>query len=207
MFIGAATLLLATVQVAAGPSGQIPAQNVGASSPTNMMLGDDGAALQSGKIVTPSDTAANKAALARRAQFTNAMEDYRRYIHDFPDGSSAKAFQAIVDARQAALAELVAHPTKGLRRPEYIVSFDVLSKVDFRELRQIAPTGDSVRLAWDLAEDGQVENCRIVVSSGLDKMDWITCVLITKYLKVSPARDKHGLPTRSMDLRTIHWPH
>lgn len=174
MFIGAATLLLATAQAEADRSAQIPATNAGPSLPTST-LDHDGATPPSGKAVAPSDTAANEAALARRAQSTNAMEDYRRYIHDFPDGSSAKAFKAIVDARQAALAELAAHRTKGLRRAEYIVSFDALSRIDLRELRQIAPTGNSVRLAWDLAEDGQgrkLQNCHLLRlgQAGLDHL-------------------------------------
>jgi len=62
-----------------------------------------------------------------------------------------------------------------------------------------------VRITWQINEQGRVENCSVVNSSGSPDLDDAACRLITRRGRYSPAKDENGNPTRSTDARTIRW--
>lgn len=156
---------------------------------------------------TAADAGPDEANSGRRAATTNALSDYKAYLQSFPAGRDAKRFEAIIAAREAKLASLNAHPTKRARRAAYSVSLaQALSGVDLARIHEIAPAGGAVRAEWFIAEDGQIEDCHVVQSSGSVLLDQATCQIITKYVIGIPARNAQGLPTRANDLRTINWP-
>lgn len=56
-----------------------------------------------------------------------------------------------------------------------------------------------------IANDGRVERCGIVKSSGSDSLDAQTCSLLSKDGQFKPARDAEGKPIRSVFLQTLTW--
>ena len=62
-----------------------------------------------------------------------------------------------------------------------------------------------VRITWQINEQGRVENCSVVNSSGSPDLDDAACRLITRRGRYTPAKDESGNPMRSTDARTIRW--
>lgn len=58
---------------------------------------------------------------------------------------------------------------------------------------------------WEVSEDGYVEDCRIVQSSGSLALDEASCRLVTARMRYDPARDGAGTPVRSTDGQHFHW--
>lgn len=145
-------------------------------------------------------------ALADRATRTNRLDDYRLYLQRFPNGSFAPEIRTIVTAREAVIRELAAHPTKGSVRAVRLVPLETI----FFSAEALAAAkpypGAVVKAAWYIAEDGQIEDCHILASTGPAAVDDLTCGLIMKHERASPARGDDGLPFRVIDITTIHWP-
>lgn len=71
----------------------------------------------------------------------------------------------------------------------------LINKIPDREYRRISsgrlPYG-SAKIAFRVNQDGRMENCRIVRSSGDSYVDSVVCEAATRYLRFSPARDPDG---------------
>jgi len=63
----------------------------------------------------------------------------------------------------------------------------------------------TVGIAWDINEQGRVENCHVTSSSGNTDLDEAACSLITRRGRYSPALDQAGKPIRSSDKRRVVW--
>lgn len=63
----------------------------------------------------------------------------------------------------------------------------------------------SVKIAWQINEQGKVENCHVTASSGNSELDDAACRLVTRRGKYSPAKDQNGNPIRSTDSRRVRW--
>jgi periplasmic protein TonB len=63
----------------------------------------------------------------------------------------------------------------------------------------------SVQIAWQINEQGKVENCHTVESSGSPDLDDTACRLITRRAKYSPALDQTGKPIRSSANINFRW--
>lgn len=61
------------------------------------------------------------------------------------------------------------------------------------------------KLAWQINEQGKVENCQVVSSSGSPDLDETACRLLTRRGKYTPAKDQNGRPMRSTASRSIRW--
>ncbi|PXA83677.1 energy transducer TonB, partial [Nostoc sp. 3335mG] len=59
--------------------------------------------------------------------------------------------------------------------------------------------------AWDIDATGRVQNCRITSSSGFADLDQLTCTLITRRARYSPAKDAAGNAIPSQSARSIRW--
>jgi len=60
-------------------------------------------------------------------------------------------------------------------------------------------------IAWDINEQGRVENCRVTASSGNSDLDEASCSLITRRGRYTPALDQAGQPIRTSDKRRVTW--
>lgn len=60
-------------------------------------------------------------------------------------------------------------------------------------------------VAWDINEQGRVENCRVTSSSGTPELDEAACRALTRRGRYSPALDQSGNPIRSTSSRRIRW--
>lgn len=56
-----------------------------------------------------------------------------------------------------------------------------------------------------IADDGRVERCGIIKSSGSDSLDAQTCSVLTKDGRFKSARDAEGKPIRSLFLQILTW--
>ena len=63
----------------------------------------------------------------------------------------------------------------------------------------------TVKVAFDVAPDGWVEQCRIIQSSGSEALDHETCRLITRRMRYDPARDAGGRAMASKDETAVSW--
>ena len=144
-------------------------------------------------------------ALADRATHTNALADYRLYLQRFPNGAVAPHIRTIVTAREAVIRELSDHPTKGSVRAVRLVPLGALFDAPEARNASRAYPGASVKAAWYIAEDGQIEDCHILASTGPAAANDLTCALIMKYERASPARGDDGLPFRVIDVETFRW--
>ncbi|HMI20650.1 MAG TPA: hypothetical protein VK533_14020 [Sphingomonas sp.] len=145
-------------------------------------------------------------ALGARAARTNSLADYRLYLQRFPDGALAPDIRAIVAARESTIRDLAAHPTKWSVRAVRLVPLEaIFFSAEARAAAKPYP-GAVVKAAWFIAEDGQIEDCHILASTGPVAIDDVTCGLIMKYERASPPRGDDGLPFRVIDITTIRWP-
>lgn len=62
------------------------------------------------------------------------------------------------------------------------------------------PAG-TVGIAFRVRTDGAVDNCRVIASSGLARLDTMTCALVEQRFRYRPARDGNGQPVEAT-LRT-----
>jgi TonB family protein len=53
--------------------------------------------------------------------------------------------------------------------------------------------------------EGRVDNCTILLSSGYNDLDYVTCQLVTKRARFSPAEDEHGKPIYATYRQIINW--
>jgi len=84
-----------------------------------------------------------------------------------------------------------------------------LTRIPNREYRRIAavagmPNGRA-SLAFDIAPNGRVYNCRITRSSGSSYADLLLCQLTQSYLQFSPARDPSGKPIWEAEAYSPSW--
>lgn len=61
------------------------------------------------------------------------------------------------------------------------------------------------KLTWQINEQGRVENCQVVSSSGSPDLDEAACRLIVRRGKYTPAKDQNGNPIRTSSGRTVRW--
>jgi protein TonB len=61
------------------------------------------------------------------------------------------------------------------------------------------------KIAWTINEQGKVENCHVVESSGSPDLDDTACRLVTRRGKYSPAKDQNGNPIKSTSSRAVRW--
>jgi TonB family protein len=140
----------------------------------------------------------------RAAQSSNRVVDYEAYLSNYPAGVCRDMATKKIRAR--ATRRLLFQPIQGLgplaaqRVSELTVSEDDYPAAALRAEEQGRVTAE-----WEVAEDGTVELCRTVQSSGSEALDSGTCRLIVSLLRYDPARDSNGVPIRSRDHATISW--
>jgi periplasmic protein TonB len=61
------------------------------------------------------------------------------------------------------------------------------------------------KVTWQINEQGRIENCSVVSSSGSPDLDETACRVLTRRGRYSPALDQSGKPMRSTQSRSIRW--
>lgn len=61
------------------------------------------------------------------------------------------------------------------------------------------------KVTWQINEQGRIENCQVVSSSGSPDLDETACRVLTRRGRYSPALDQSGKPMRTTQSRTIRW--
>lgn len=61
------------------------------------------------------------------------------------------------------------------------------------------------KVTWQINEQGRIENCQVVASSGSPDLDETACRVLTRRGRYSPALDQAGKPMRTTQSRTIRW--
>lgn len=61
------------------------------------------------------------------------------------------------------------------------------------------------KVSWQVNEQGRVENCQVVASSGSPDLDETACRVLTRRGRYSPALDQSGNPMRTTQSRSIRW--
>jgi len=105
-----------------------------------------------------------------------------------------------VSAPPAPPAPVVSQAAAAKGNPQSWVTTDDYPPAALREERQGVSS-----IAWTINEQGRVENCRVVASSGSPDLDEAACRLVTRRGRYSPAKDQAGNPIKSSDARRFRW--
>lgn len=80
-----------------------------------------------------------------------------------------------------------------------------ISNDDYPAAAQREQRAGVSKIAWTINEQGKVENCHTVESSGSPDLDETACRLITRRGKYTPAKDQNGNPLKSTASRVVRW--
>jgi TonB family protein len=143
----------------------------------------------------------------RAARLSNRAADFESYLVHYPAGAcKAEAEAAIASRNRWRLTAGVTVPGLGpLPRRRLREVYQMMSDMDYPPAAIRAEQQGRVIAAWEVAEDGVVESCRIVGSSGSAALDAATCRIITARLRYDPERDAAGRPVRAADHTAIRW--
>jgi protein TonB len=68
-----------------------------------------------------------------------------------------------------------------------------------------AEASGTTGMAFDIGPDGRVSNCRITQSSGNADLDDVSCRLMARRGRFTPAQDQNGSPIASTGTRRVTW--
>lgn len=145
-----------------------------------------------------------EARVFKEARRSNRPADFQAYLSGFPNGACRERATRVLDARKALGLRFKPVPGLGPLAPHRI-NAQIFSDEDYPASAIRNGETGSVAAEWDVAEDGVVEGCRVVRSSGSAALDNTTCRLITARLRYDPARDSTGAVIRSVDRMSIGW--
>lgn len=150
--------------------------------------------------ITPADEAATTA-------LTIKLSSRRHYRLE--TGSLAGPFSAMRKCTDDLVASwgydaaVISKLTKGPVLGDF--DGDVLTSSDYP--RSALAKGQSGRITFRLDVDasGKATGCHVLYRVADDEFAKVTCMLILKRVKLTPALDEFGKPTKSYYIRTINW--
>lgn len=140
----------------------------------------------------------------REVRRKNRLEELERYVAMREGSVCWQAAVGLLNERLsraqqlgpiASFGPLTAHP---LRR-------NVVSYQDYPVSALRAGEQGIVGVAFEVAPDGAVENCRVVEPSGSAILGERTCSIITDRMRYDPARNAAGVAIRSSDKARVRW--
>ncbi|HEU0099745.1 MAG TPA: energy transducer TonB [Allosphingosinicella sp.] len=158
--------------------------------------------LVTAQVLKTSDSEEGRDYLA--VLLANRPSAFRAYLEKYPKGACAAELSYRLRVRQeqsgrfkpiARFGPLAPHP---LMREFYTVE-DYPARA-----RRNRESGRAVA-AFEVAEDGFVEGCRIVQSSGSEALDEASCRLLARRMRYDPARDRAGAPVRTAASHVFDW--
>lgn len=177
-------------------------------------LSDDGGGyvekLDACEAAALSDPGAADILAWTRIRESNRLEDYRGFPGLYPQSPCAARAKEIVETREETArrwaTDFAHEPDKG-PKPAYIIGDPSFGIMDMDYPATALRNGEegTVGASYDIATDGEVENCQVTQSSGSPTLDRTSCMLITRNGRYKPARDADGRPIRSHGSRHIVW--
>jgi TonB family protein len=138
------------------------------------------------------------------ALVANRPAGFQAYVDKYPDGACTRelTFRLRVRREQsgrfkpiAGFGPLAPHPLM----PEFYTMEDYPARA-----RRNRESGRVVT-RFEVAEDGFVENCHIVQSSGSAVLDDASCRLLARRMRYDPARNRAGVPVRTVHSYVYDW--
>lgn len=81
----------------------------------------------------------------------------------------------------------------------------LISNDDYPDAAARAEEQGTTAVAFEVSEQGRVENCVVTQSSGSRRLDETTCTLITRRFRYDPAKDASGNPIREKKTDRVKW--
>lgn len=159
-------------------------------------------ALFSAQVTKSVDSEEGRDYLA--ALVTNRPAGFQAYIAKYPRGACTSNLTYTLRVRQeqsrrfkpiAGFGPLAPHPLM----PEFYTVDDYPARA-----RRNRESGRVVA-GFEVAEDGFVEGCHIVQSSGSAVLDETSCRLLARRMRYDPARNRAGTPVRTAHRHVFDW--
>lgn len=80
-----------------------------------------------------------------------------------------------------------------------------ISTADYPAASMRAEEEGTTVVKYDINEQGRVDKCDIVQTSGHDRLDTTTCTLIMRRFRFDPAKAAGGAPMRSSETQRVRW--
>ena len=152
----------------------------------------------------PSGRESEELSVFNGARRSNRPADFQAYLARFPAGACRERVTRILTERRILALRFKPVPGLGPLAPHRLGSLH-LTADDYPAGALRAEETGRVVAEWEVAEDGVVEGCRVVESSGSPALDETSCRLITARLRHDPARSSTGAVIRSADRMSIGW--
>lgn len=137
---------------------------------------------------------------------SNRPGGFQAYIAKYPKGACVgeMAFRLRIRREQS----LRFRPIAGFGplAPHPLMPMSVLYNLeDYPARARRNRESGRVVAGFEVAEDGFVEGCHIVRSSGSALLDETSCRLLARRMRYDPARNRAGVPVRSTDRQAFDW--
>ncbi|MEA3016991.1 MAG: periplasmic protein TonB [Sphingomonadales bacterium] len=153
-------------------------------------------------LIERPDSREARAYLAARRD--NRPSELRRFIAQHPGGACRPNMARLLAARDARRLQI--RPIPGLGPlPPHRLTRQLLENDDYPAAAIRNNESGTVTAAWEVAEDGAAESCRIIRPSGSAALDEATCAAVARRMVYDPARDAAGNPIRANDRLTVVW--
>lgn len=96
-------------------------------------------------------------------------------------------------------------PSRGVEAGGLASSVPPITSEDYPLRSVMLGKQGTTDVAYDVTEQGAVENCRVVATSGFGDLDAAACDAITRRGKFTPATDAAGKPVRASSTTRVHW--
>ncbi|HEX8063808.1 MAG TPA: energy transducer TonB, partial [Allosphingosinicella sp.] len=138
------------------------------------------------------------------ALVANRPAGFQAYIAKYPKGACTSDLTYTLRIRQeqsrrfkpiAGFGPLAPHP----------LMYRFYTVEDYPSQARRKRESGRVVAGFEVAEDGFVEGCHIVQSSGSAVLDETSCRLLARRVRYDPARDRAGTPVRSTARHVFDW--
>ncbi|HET9640881.1 MAG TPA: energy transducer TonB [Allosphingosinicella sp.] len=140
------------------------------------------------------------------ARVANRPAGFQAYIAKYPDGACTRDLAYKLRIRREQIDRFRPIAGFGPLAPHPLMPFSILFTVDDYPARALRNRESGTVVAgFEVAEDGFVEGCHIVQSSGSAVLDQTTCRLFVGRMRYDPARNRAGVPVRSSLSHAFEW--
>lgn len=157
-----------------------------------------------GQILKTAESEEGREYLAARV--ANRPAGFQAYIAKYPDGACTRDLAYKLRIRREQIDRFGPIAGFGPLAPHPLMPFSILFTVDDypARARRNRESG-TVVAGFEVAEDGFVEGCHIVRSSGSTVLDETSCRLFVGRMRYDPARNRAGVPVRSSVSHAFEW--
>ncbi|HYG46389.1 MAG TPA: energy transducer TonB [Allosphingosinicella sp.] len=140
------------------------------------------------------------------ALVANRPAGFQAYIAKYPKGACTSNLTYTLRVRQERNARFKPIAGFGPLAPHPLMPMSIMFNVeDYPARARRNRESGRVVAGFEVAEDGFVEGCHIVRSSGSAVLDETSCRLLARRMRYDPARNRAGVPVRSTATQVIDW--